>query len=372
MAFRLKLSEHFENFRQLSIKQRIRLIWTVFLPVQLFLVYKIKDYPEAIDHYYSNGIYISISTSFHKVFALLPFSIGDILYILLIAFILRYVFLLFKRKFKLNKSDFYKIVSFISVIYFWFHISWGLNYYRLPLHKQLQIKNNYTTEELIDFTDFLIKKANAIHSNLTTNDSLPVKFSKTAEEYEVVVFENFKQIKFKENTVEYRSIKPSLLSLPLSYMGFGGYINPFTHEAQYNNRVPEYKLPTLIAHEMGHQLGYAKENEANFVSCFVSMNSKNEKIRYTGFTYALKFCLNEVYRRAPEDFDRLKAQVNSGILKNYKETQLFWLSYKTPIEPLFKNVYGKFLEVNNQPRGIDSYSYVVALLVNYFTENSLP
>jgi len=372
MGFRLKLFQHIKTFWELSIWKKIRMLWTVFFPIQLFLIYIIRQYPEQIETYYSNAIYLSIAGFFQNLLSQFPFSLGDICYVILIFFVLKYIFSVFKRKFKFQKSDFYRIVSFISIIYFWFHLFWGLNYYRLPLHKQLKVKKDYTTEELIDFTDFLLAKTNAIHSNLVPNDTLPVKFTKTADEYELMVFQNFKEIQFQNQYVQSKSIKASLLSLPLSYMGFGGYINPFSHEAQYNDRVPQYKFPTLIAHEMGHQLGYAKENEANFVSCYVSMNSANEKIRYAGFTYALKFCLNEVYRRSPDDFERLKAKTNLGILKNYKEIQTFWESYKNPMEPIFKKVYGNFLKVNNQPQGIKSYNYVVALLVNYYSKNSLP
>ena len=42
-------------------------------------------------------------------------------------------------------------------------------------------------------------------------------------------------------------------------------INPFTLEAQVNMRMPKINLPVTIAHEMAHQLGYAAENEANFI-----------------------------------------------------------------------------------------------------------
>ncbi|NBC58765.1 MAG: DUF3810 family protein [Bacteroidetes bacterium] len=372
MGFRLKLFQRIKTFWKSSIWKKTKLLWTVFFPIQLFLIYIIRQYPEEVEVYYSAGIYKSIASFFQKLFSRLPFSFGDIFYVILIFFLVKYFISIYQRKLKLKSSDFYTIISFISILYFWFHLSWGLNYYRLPLHKQLKVKDDYTTEELLNFTDVLIEKTNAIHHKLVTNDSLPVKFEHSEQEYENTVFNNFKQTEFQNQYVKSQSIKPSLLSLPLSYMGFGGYINPFTHEAQYNDKVPKYKYPTLIAHEMGHQLGYAKENEANFVSCYVNMFSNHEKMRYAGFTYALKFSLNEVYRRSPEDFERLKAKVNPGILKNYKEIQLFWESYKNPLEPLFKNVYGNFLKVNNQPQGIKSYSYVVALLVNYFTENSLP
>ncbi len=49
-----------------------------------------------------------------------------------------------------------------------------------------------------------------------------------------------------------------------NYLGFTGYYNPFTGEAQVNTTVPQFLLPNIALHEMGHQIGYAKEDEANF------------------------------------------------------------------------------------------------------------
>ncbi|HLV63061.1 DUF3810 family protein, partial [Galbibacter sp.] len=39
--------------------------------------------------------------------------------------------------------------------------------------------------------------------------------------------------------------------------------------------------------------------------------------------------------------------------------------HKTKAEPYFKKTFNSFLKANNQKKGIKSYSYVVALLVNY-------
>jgi capsule polysaccharide export protein KpsC/LpsZ len=44
-----------------------------------------------------------------------------------------------------------------------------------------------------------------------------------------------------------RSVKKSLLSLPLTYMGFAGYLNPFTNEAQVNDKIPMYNFPTTTS-----------------------------------------------------------------------------------------------------------------------------
>ena len=53
------------------------------------------------------------------------------------------------------------------------------------------------------------------------------------------------------------SVKKSLFSLPLTYMGFSGYINPFTNEANINRKIPSTSLTFVINHEIAHQLGIA-------------------------------------------------------------------------------------------------------------------
>jgi hypothetical protein len=67
------------------------------------------------------------------------------------------------------------------------------------------------------------------------------------------------------------SVKKSLFSVPLTYMGFGGYLNPFTNEAQVNDLLPMYTFPLTTAHEMAHQIGFASENECNFIGVLASV-----------------------------------------------------------------------------------------------------
>ena len=57
-----------------------------------------------------------------------------------------------------------------------------------------------------------------------------------------------------------------------------------------------------------------------------------------------------------------------GILEDYQEAFEFWSAYNNPLEPLFKGFYSHFLKANNQVKGIESYSYVVALLVDYLED----
>jgi Zn-dependent peptidase ImmA (M78 family) len=52
--------------------------------------------------------------------------------------------------------------------------------------------------------------------------------------------------------------------------GILGYYNPFTAESQYNPNIPATQLPFTLAHEMSHQLGYAREQEASFIAYLYS------------------------------------------------------------------------------------------------------
>lgn len=342
-------------------------IWIYALPVSFILVQFLSKFPSAVETVYSQNLFIWIRNSFHFILSWIPFSVGDIFYMILVLYALIFLMKLFRNKFRSWKRNLVFSIAFISKIYILFHLLWGLNYYRMPIHEQLQIEDEYTTFELIDFTEKLIINTNKLHQNLKENDSLPVRFKYNHQEITNLVFNGIEQVNEPKLNLTYgrRNLKKSLFSLPLTYGGFGGYLNPFSLEAQYNANIPSFKWPTTLTHEVAHQMGFAKENEANFIACLVGMNHRDESFKYATHGFALKQCLNEIFRRNPTYFEELKQCVNYGVIENYKELQDFWEAYQNPIEPILKIVYGSYLNVNNQPEGIDSYSYVVALLVNY-------
>ena len=168
-----------------------------------------------------------------------------------------------------------------------------------------------------------------------------------------------------------KSLKTSLYNTPLTYMGFSGYLNPFTNEAHVDRLIPIYKFPTTACHEAAHQIGYAAENEANFIGAITSINNPDYYFKYSGYTFALRYCLAELFKRNKDTYDVLLKSINTGIIKNYKEVQEFWMSYRNPLEPVFEKTFDTFLKANNQSKGLESYSYVVALLVNYYQEHPL-
>lgn len=354
------------------MKHKKILIALSFIP-QYLLVKWLSGYPEFIESYYSNGIYPYISRLFRFMLGWIPFSFGDLVYGFAIIFIIRWVIKNFKRLKTDTKNWFVDVFSAISIIYFAFHLFWGLNYYRLPLHKSLHLKSEYTTEQLIKVTENLIEKSNKIHATLIKNDTLPIHVPYSKSLILEMVPLGYKNLEKDYPHLEYhpKSIKKSMFSVPLTYMGFSGYLNPLTLESQVDYLIPIYIFPTTASHEVAHQLGFAAENEANFIGCLAAINHDDVYFKYSGYTFALRFCLNEIYRRDEALFDSITKTVNKGILKNYQEIRTFWDTYENPAEPIFKTTYSSYLKANKQDKGMQSYNYVVALFVNYFETKTL-
>jgi hypothetical protein len=159
------------------------------------------------------------------------------------------------------------------------------------------------------------------------------------------------------------SIKPSLISVPLSYMGFGGYLNPFTNEAQVNNCLPKYNFPTTTLHEMAHQIGYASESEANFIGFLASIKSEDVYFQYSGYSFAVKHCLRNLERIKEGSSEKFLPLLNSGIIKNFEESKQFHEEYETFLEPIFKTFYDNFLKLNKQKDGLEGYNKFVGLMI---------
>lgn len=350
-----------------------KLIIALSIIPQVLLLKLLVYFPNTVETVYSHGVYIWISKLMRYVFGWLPFSVGDVLYTLLGLYVIRWFIVNRKRIIKDTRGWIIDVLSAVSIGYFAFHLLWAFNYYRLPLHKSLNIAHDYTTEELVELTKQLITKTNALQLELSENDSVKVMMPYTKSEMLKMIPDGYDELskEFKYLAYHPRSVKRSIYSLPLTYMGFSGYLNPFTNEAQVDGLIPTFKFPTTGSHEVAHQLGYAAENEANFIGSMAAMHHPDIYFNYSGYAFALRHCLGELYKRDNILYKELLEDVNKGILYNYQEVRTFWDGYQNPTEPLFKSTYNTFLKSNNQAGGMESYSYVVALLVNYHKDHPI-
>jgi hypothetical protein len=347
---------------------RRKYILPLFLLIQIIILKTLPFFPEFIESFYSNGLYIKISHFSRIVLGEIPFSVGDIIYSVLIIFLIRWIWRT-RKSWKTNwKDNLLKVLSVLSILYFFFHVLWALNYYREPLFEKMKIQREYTDAELLVFTKKLIAKTNEIQFQITKKDSTKIVFPYSQDEAFQMNLNGYNNLAKEHSFFKYEilSVKKSLFSLPLTYMGFGGYLNPFTNEAQVNDLLPMYNFPLTSCHEMAHQMGFASESECNFIGVLATLKNDNLYYKYSGYSFALRYCLSIWQFKNEKIFNQLKKTVHVGILKNYQESHDFWKQYETPIETGFEILYDNFLKTNNQKDGMDSYSKFVDLMVNYY------
>jgi len=349
------------------VKLQLKTIFALSIIPQIILVKWLGSYPQLVEKYYSEGIYPILSRFLRTLFGWIPFSMGDIFYTLLVLSLIRYLWLRGKKLYQKPKETLRHLGITISIAYFIFHLFWGMNYYRYPVNEKLGFKVDYTTAELITFTRKMIDYTNTLQFKLAKDVSKPIHIPYRNKDIFAKTLHGYGRAADIYPILEYNvpSLKPSLFSTALTYMGYGGYLNPFTNEAQVNAIIPKLRLPSISGHEVGHQLGYSSESSTNFIGLIVTYCNDDPYFKYASLSHLLAYCLSDLKKKDSKAFEVLYSELNEGVKKNYKELNNFWASYQNPTEPVFKALFNSFLKINNQEKGIQSYNAVVGLLINF-------
>ncbi len=329
-------------------------------------------YPDWVEVNYTYGLYPVISTIQRYLFGWIPFSIGDLFYAFLVLVILFRAFMFFKLLFRKQLSRKYfasglqQAIFFFLFVYVFFNLLWGLNYNRRGIARQLGLEvKKYSLADLDTLTSVIQTKLNqyAVFVTEEQRDSLNRKrrlFSESSKAYQSVS-QQYSFLKYQP-----KSIKPSLFSYLGNYLGFQGYYNPFSGEGQVNTTVPRFIEPFVTAHEIGHQVGYGRENEANFVAFLACRTSQSAGVRYSMYFDIYNYAVREVGRRDTLLAKSFRDKLHPQVVKDLKELRDFFNQYKNPIEPVIMWGYGHFLKANNQPAGKETYNEVVAWLIAYY------
>jgi len=349
---------------------KVRVITIVALAVLLFLLTELADYPQFIERYYSEGVYPVICKILHAVFNLCPFSVGDVLYILVIAYLIYALVLLIKRciKKEFRQAGVFVLGTVIGVqsAILIFYLFWGINYFRPSAGERLNLRDTtYSTADMMAVTTILIDSADSTRARLTSAD---LGQNNGAIYHTAIVAIK----KLSDDSVNFRTyhprIKSSLLTPLLNYLGTSGYYDPFTGEAQMNYEMPIVSRPVTACHELSHQTGYATEDEANFAGYLAGIGSKDRLLRYSAYNLAVEEFMFALYFRDSLANKKLKPLISPAVHNDYKIERLYWRRYETRINALTSVFYDHFLKANNQPQGLETYDRMVLLVMALYKE----
>lgn len=355
----------------MGMKRKIAWICLLTLAIAIKVF---SHWPEAVEKYYSAGLYPVVSRMQRFLFGWIPFSIGDLLYgTVSIGAIYSGIVIIRKLVKKeagwLWSLGFLRRIIFITLlVYVLFNGLWGLNYDRKGIATQLRLDvKPYTTQELTGLVSQIIHRLNDLDS-LARVHRPALASSRYLYSNAVLAFDSLSS---HDPQFAYRpsSVKSSLFSHIGAYIGFSGYYNPFTGEAQVNTVVPSFTQPYTTCHEMGHQLGYAKENEANFAGYLSARSSADAAFRYSAYFELYLYAAGELYRRDSSVVKSFRQELHPAIRADFRELQAYNRKYANPMESRIWKLYGGYLRANRQPQGIVTYTEVTAWLIAYAKKN---
>ena len=175
-------------------------------------------------------------------------------------------------------------------------------------------------------------------------------------------------------TTYYSKVKPVFASKFLSYSHITGIYSFPTGEANVNVDFPDYTLPFTMAHELAHQRGIAREDEANFVAYLVCMKSEDEYIRYSATLSLWEYMMNAMYVTNTE-YHSLLFNLLSPVAKAEEAAYAeFYRQYAdNTLADVNDFVNDTYLKSQGAKEGNRSYDLVVDLAVAFFkSEGKIP
>ena len=349
------------------------MLWLLFIPITYILTLLANDHPAEVERFYSNGIYPYIAHAL--LFQSIPqVSIAEIIF-LVAPFILLACLIVFIVRLVRNKKDrlirglevLQKVVIVCGVVYFLFYFLWGFNYSRLSYSEIADLSpQQSSTAELKKLCESLIEQTNEARATLPSANDGTLSLSLETSDLQKITRAAYEKARKDhipgiENTLA--SPKALFISPLLSYTGIAGIYIPYTAESNYNNDSPMPLIGSTICHELAHRQGFAREDEANFISYLVCTNSQNKYLNYSGLLLATIHSMNKLAERDRKSYKELYALYTKEVTADLIANRAYWDAHSGEVEETVTRMNDSYLKNNNLTDGVASYGRMVDLLL---------
>lgn len=339
------------------VRTLIKLLVILISVIIFGLLCIIKNDPSLAEYYTSNiaSIYIQEASKF---FSNIPFSVYELTVIFIIVMCLFFVITifikLFKKKFNQMGQRILSFIIFIFVsvnIYFaTASISYGRDEVKIPLYQ------DEISQQLVDESmEYFINDYNYLSTKFKRNDDGTIIVPYTFEEINELIENEYKKLDssyFPEYTPKAKQL---LFSDIFTELHFTGIFWAPTGEANINNNLHGVELPHTMAHEFAHAKGVFREGDANLVAMYITLNSDNEYLRYSGYYNHFFSSLLKLYEKKPIQYNHYLSKLNPLILKEINTINKFWWEEHNLLEKIGDWYNDLFLKANGQEQGTDSY-----------------
>ncbi len=352
----------------------------------------------AFSDFYTNNIFPHLTEGYGRFTSLFPFSVGEILLVILVLLAAGFVLfllvlllsLIFREKeknssylwlFKIKKvlSRFY--LSVFTVLFPLVAVIMSLNcfvlYHCSPL-TAAEKSSDHDVKELEILRDYVVTKCNELSLTVKRDDEGNVVYegnmAKKAGEAMLGIYDG-------KNRLDGFYVTPKALTFSgfMSQQNMQGYYFPFSMEANYNDDMYIMNKPFTMCHELSHTHGYIYEDEANFLGFLACINSDDPVFVYSGYLGVLNYVNNDYYKAVGTK--EYAAHVKISDLVRYDDqflTEDAWEKVEKNAvldTETVKKAADSFIDTNLKVNGVSSgkasYTHVVALLLDYYSKGDM-
>jgi len=364
------------------VKQKPLWLKWIFCAIPAFLAllmyFLLPHFPNFTEYVISRGLFRIVAFPVEWIMSIIPFSMTELVVVFLLPAIITLTTIWIIRivKSKERKKTVERGCRFtawvVSLLMLVFMVMDGANFYRLPADELFNLPDKrYDVQQLYLVTADLAAKTSAAREKLLEDENGRTVLSMDKGDFLELADDCYDNISEKYSflvTGTWR-VKSVMLSHLWSYTGTTGVYCPWLGEANANTDVPDSGLGHTAAHEIAHTMGFAKENECNFLAFIACSTSGIPDYEYSGYLSAYNYCANALYKADEELWRKAYSNLSDGVVRDLIQRSEYWDSFEGEVMESSQAVNDTFIKVNRVESGVLSYNEVVGLLLKYYDSN---
>ena len=260
------------------------------------------------------------------------------------------------------------LVSILLLIYSGHLLALGVGHNTTPIDDKMGLTETEVDREvLVETLTALRDEVNALADQVTRDENGVFAHGYTYDDVSRIFSDSYSELAdaFGLPFGYYTRAKGVNASWAMGYLGISGIYTYPTGEANVNTLYPDYVTLFTIAHEMAHQRGILRENEANFVAYLLTSTSDDPAFRYSGALNMYNYFANALYKTDKDAYYDIASELSPLARKDMQTASAVTKQYSdTIISDISEKINELYLQSSGSG-GVVSYSRVVELVLAY-------
>jgi hypothetical protein len=350
--------------------RRRNLLWIALGLLALGIQYLGAARPDWIEQWYSRRLFPIIRSLIDYLFAWLPFPLLNLFVVVTLVLLGWNLYRWLSRPggwWEKSVDGLLGLLGFAGGALFLFYFLWGWNYQRVPLEVQLELQplEPLSEEELWqglqEETVELLRLREGLY--LSPEDSVPTEKLMPAQLERSLRNSLYHWLAEQDYPVPGR-VRGKLVfpkGILLRFSSSGLYF-PFTGEGHVDAGLHPLEVPYVMAHEMGHGMGFGDEGTCNFLAYVTCRGAKNAYVQYAGQLTYWRTLAVQVKRHQPEKYQAFREALPPGLVKDLNAINQNQARYPDLLPEFRDKAYNTYLRSQGISEGMKNYNRVLMLV----------